>query len=843
MSTSDWSRITEIFDEARQRPRAEREAFLRTACEDQATRAEVEAMLRTYDEDPDFLESPADAAAAIQSVEQQAGQPAEGRRLGPYRIVREIGRGGMGVVYEARRDDEEFERRVAIKGLPVAWAASALAERFRFERRVLAGLDHPNIARLLDAGTTDDGVPYFVMEYVDGQPIDAWCRERGLTVRQRVAVLQQVCSAVAHAHENLVVHRDLKPANILMTTDGVPKLLDFGIATLVSVESGTSAGLTRTGQSSFTPEYASPEQVRGERVTTTADVYSLGVLAYRLLSGRPPYSLQLSQGLSLSPLEAARVICEVDPPAPSSVAPSVDAQALRGDLDTVVLKALRKHPRERYASVFALSADLAAWMEGRLVSATPATLGYRVRKFVARNRTGVVAAAAVVLALAAGGVTTAWQARIAGLERDKAQNRFRQVRQFSRSLLFEVHETLRGLPGATEPRRLLLNRAVQFLDGLAADAGDDDQLKLELAQGYRRLGQVQGSNVTENIGDTAGAIVSLEKAVRLVTEVLEHRPDSPEVFDVATGSLDDLAAALSDQGNVEAADKAFGRHLALVERLEQTPAGTQPGARASIAASYVNMGQFRASRGDRAGAQAFYDKAIGIYEGLPTELRERDSVRSSYAVALKRAGALLLADGKLDEGERRYKAALALDEALVARHPDNATYRYDMTFSLSDLAFAARKRGDPAAATALWTRALEIRQAALDADPKNVRAMQGVASLHGYLGTAAWDLKQYEENVAHRRESLRLVDALIAIRGAAPAEVSRRCWARLSLAASLIDVAGSRPAGQRAALLDEASALLQRAEPDIRALASRPGTDPGLASMLHKERARLQGLR
>jgi len=869
MSTSDWSRITDIFDQARQRPQAEREAFLRTACADEVTRAEVEAMLRTYDEEPDFLEFPADAAAAVQAVEQQAGQSAQGRRLGPYRIVREIGRGGMGVVYEAERDDEEFERRVAIKVLPAAWAASALAERFRFERRVLAGLDHPNIARLLDAGTTDDGVPYFVMEYVDGEPIDAWVRERGLTVRQRLAVLQQVCSAVAHAHENLVVHRDLKPANILMTADGVPKLLDFGIATLVSVESGTSAGLTRTGQSSFTPEYASPEQVRGERVTTTTDVYSLGVLAYRLLTGTPPYALQKADAQSdgtsaladasadrrppgadwsvpstaLSPLEAARVICEVDPPPPSSVAPAADAGVLRGDLDTVVLKALRKQPRERYASVFALSADLAAWMDGRVISATPATVGYRVRKFVTRNRTGVVAAAAVLIALVGGGVATAWQARIARQERDKAENRFRQVRQFSRSLLFEVHETLRGLPGATEPRRLLLDRAVQFLDGLAVDAGDDDQLKLELAQGYRRLGQVQGSNVTENIGDTAGAVASLERAVRLVTEVLEHRPDSPEAFDVATGSLDDLAAALRDQGNLEAADQAFNRHQALVERLERSPAGASPGARASIAASYVNMGRFRSSRDDRDNARAFYDKAIGIYEALPPEHRDRDSVVSGHSVALKRAGALLLVDGRLDEGEQRYRKALALDEVLIARHPDNATYRYDMTFALSDLAFSARKRGDPATARTMWTRALAIRQEALDADPKNVRALQGVANLQGYLAGCARDLKQLDEQLRHRREALRMMDALIARVGSQAEEVSRRTWAQVYLAAALLDLAESRPAGERSALLDEADTVLRQAEPTVRDLAGRPGADPGLAPLFEEQRERLQGQR
>ena len=841
MSTRNWARVADLFHAAHERPAAERDAFLREACDDEDMRAEVLAMLAAYDEDPEFLEAPADAAVVVQAIESRTGQPTRDLRLGAYRIVREIGRGGMGVVYEAERDDAEFERRVAIKVLPAAWAAPALAERFRFERQVLAGLDHPNIARLLDAGTTEDGVPYFVMEYVDGARIDVWCREQALTIRQRVEVLQAVCAAVAHAHQHLVVHRDLKPANILVTRAGVPKLLDFGIATLVSEESGASAGLTRTGQSSFTPEYASPEQVRGEAVTTATDVYSLGVLAYRLLAERAPYVLQAPQGLSA--LEAMRVICEVDPPAPSSVAPPASAGVLRGDLDQVVLKALHKDPADRYPSVFGLSADLAAWMEGRLVSATPATLGYRARKFVARNRTGVAAAAVVALALVGGGAATAWQARLARIERDRAQHRFDEVRQFSRSLLFEVHESLRGLPGATEPRRLLLQRAVQFLDGLASDAGDDVELKLELAQGYRRLGQVQGSSVSDNVGDTAAAITSFQKAARLSSEVLTGRPDSLGAFDVATGALDDLSGALGDQGNIEAAEAAFKQHLALVERLAQSPAGAVPGARASIAASYVNMGRFRSNRGDRAAAQAFYGRAIQLYEGLPPDERGRDSVRSGYSVALKRSGALLHVDGKLDEAERLYREALALDEALVARYPDNATYRYDMTFSLSDLALTARKRGDPAAATALYLRALEIRKAALDADPKNVRAMLGVANLHSYLGTCAAELKQFDEQLIHRREALRLFDAVVAVRGPQAEDRSRRTWWQVYLAQALMDLAEARPAANRPVLLDEASKLLQGAEPSVRDLAARRAADLGLSALFDAQRVRLRHLR
>jgi len=316
VSTGHWARVIELFHAARERPAAERDAFLREACAEASTRGEILAMLAAYDEDPGFLEEPADASAVAEAIESRIGDAAR-PRLGAYRIVREIGRGGMGVVYEAARDDAEFERRVAIKVLPAAWAAPSLAERFRFERQVLAGLDHPNIARLLDAGTTEDGAPYFVMEYVDGDPIDVWCRDKALTIRQRVEVLREVCGAVAHAHQHLVVHRDLKPANILMTAEGKPKLLDFGIATLVSDESGASSGLTRTGQSSFTPEYASPEQVRGERVTTATDVYSLGVLAYRLLAERAPYVLRTPQGLPA--IEAVRIICETDPPRPSSL--------------------------------------------------------------------------------------------------------------------------------------------------------------------------------------------------------------------------------------------------------------------------------------------------------------------------------------------------------------------------------------------------------------------------------------------------------------------------------------------------------------------------------------------
>ncbi|MCL4845786.1 MAG: protein kinase [Acidobacteria bacterium] len=836
MTSGDWTRVTRLFDEARERPAAERDAWLLERCDDEAIRTEVDALLRAYEADPDFLEAPADATAAVEAIAPEANHRAEGRRIGPYRVIREVGRGGMGVVFEARREGVDFEQRVAIKLLPAAWAEPVLADRFRFERRVLAGLDHPNIARLLDGGTTEEGVPYFVMEFVDGQRIDAWCRARDLSTRARVDLVMAVCDAVAHAHQHLVVHRDLKPANVLITADGRPKLLDFGIATLVSDESGTSAGLTRTGQGSFTPEYASPEQVRGERVTTASDVYSLGVLLYGLLAGRPPYSLA-----GRSPLDAMRTICEADPAAPSTVADATEAGALRGDLDAVVLKALRKDPRERYVSVSELSSDLAAWLDRRPVSAARATLGYRARKFAARHKTAVAAAAAVLLSIVAGGATTAWQARVAALERDKAQNRFREVRQFSRSLLFEVHESLRGLPGATEPRRLLLDRAVAFLDGLAADADDDDALLLEVAEGYRRLGHVQGSAVSDNVGDVRAAIASFEKAVRFAAAALERRSDDTHAIGLASGAYDDLAGALADQGHAAGAAAADARHRGLTERLvARNPA--DPGVRAGIAASLVNLGRFRSRFGDHAAARADYERALAIFEALPSDVGDGDDVLANHAFVLKRLGALALASGDLEGGERRYREALALDERLVARHPADTRHRYNLTFSLSDLAFAAGKRGNTAEAIALWRRALDIRQAALDADPKNVRAMQGVANLHAYLAHAARDERRYDDQVAHWRTALELRERLLAAQGPLPRALLDRASVQAGLASSLLDLAASASAGTATApLRTEARALLAAARATATPLAAEQTGARDLLAALEPEERRAAG--
>jgi len=830
MKADHWARVTALFDQALGRPAAARTAWLQQACDDEAVRSAVIALLQTYDTDPDFLEQPAPFADATPP----AADPLVGQRLGAYRIERQIGRGGMGVVYEAQRDDRQFDRRAAIKILPVLGAA-LLAERFQFERQVLAALDHPGIARLFDAGTTGDGVPYFVMEYVDGQPVDAWCREHQLSVRQRVSVLERICEAVAYAHQHLVVHRDLKPGNILVTSDGAPKLLDFGIATLLPSETGASAGLTKTGHRSFTLEFASPEQVRGEPVSTTSDVYSLGALLYLLLAGRTPHALD-----RLAPLEAMRAVCEVDPPLMSTVADGARRADLRGDLDTVVAVALRKRPQERYGTVAEFAADLRAWREGRAVSAAPASFGSRSRRFVARNRGAVGAGAAVLVSLTVGVAATTWQAGIARQERDKARNRFVQVQQFSRSLLFDVHDSLRTLPGATEPRRLLLDRAVQFLDGLAADASDDDALQMELAEGYRRLGHVQGSSYSDNVGDTAAAAASFEKATRLAEAVRERRTDAADRLQLSIRAHYDLATirlARGEQGSSEVAER---RHLALVQELEQRHAH-DPAARAAAAVGYSEQGVMHATRRDLDRARQFYAAAVRLYESLPPHHPARAEHRADYAQVLKRLGAVLIVAENFAESERHYRAALALDDEAIRRDPGNLDAQYAATFSLSDLGLVVSRQGRVPEATALWLRAMAIRRAALDHDPKNVRAMSGVATLLNRLGGVAAGAHDHGLALQRFREELRLRQALVATLDRTPAAHKGLAFAQANLALNLIAAAKTRSAGEAARDLDEARSVTRSIEPDRLPKPGSAGFDPEFAPLYTALMAALAG--
>ncbi len=425
MTSPQWRRVDELLDQAMELPTAERAAFLDRECDgDNALRREVESLLAAHDKASGFFDSQP-AALADDLIRDRQAEALVGHAIGPYRIVREIGRGGMGVVYLAERTDDQYRRQVAVKLLWPGLLNTEIVRRFRRERQILANLDHPNVAKLFDGGTTEEGWPYFVMEYVAGQPITEYCNARRLSVAERLRLFQQVCAAVQYAHQTLIIHRDLKPGNILVTEDGTAKLLDFGIAKLLDPARHAVTAQPTTNALMMTPDYASPEQMRGEAITTASDVYSLGILLYELLTGGHPYQIK-----DRSLPELVRVVCEQEPEAPSQrvgqfaklphglgdTKPERLRAQLRGDLDQITQTAIQKDANVRYRSVEQLSEDLRRHLEGLPVIAHKPTFRYHAIKFVRRNQLGVTVALITSVALVGGILVTMRQANVAQMQ-------------------------------------------------------------------------------------------------------------------------------------------------------------------------------------------------------------------------------------------------------------------------------------------------------------------------------------------------------------------------------------------------------------------------------------------
>ncbi|MDQ3198057.1 MAG: serine/threonine-protein kinase [Verrucomicrobiota bacterium] len=414
MPPDQAERVLEVVTAALELDPKERAAFLDQACAgDAELRAEAESLLGQEKHVRHFIEEPPTAVAA-KALEATADEAFVSRQLGAYKTICEIGRGGLGTVYLAARADDAYEKEVALKLLRRGLDTDDILRRFRKERQILARLEHPNIARLIDGGTSEDGLPYFVMEYVPGEPFTTYAERSGLTTKERLQLFRTVCAAVAYAHQHLIIHRDLKPSNILVTAEGEVKLLDFGIAKVLGADD-EAAFQTMTQLRVMTPEYASPEQVRGGNITTASDVYSLGVVLYELLTGAKPYRLT-----GHNPKELESAITEQEPERPSAAVAS-NQQSLRGDLDNIVLMALRKEPARRYASVAQFSDDLHRHLEGLPVLARKGTVRYRAVKFIQRHRLGVAAALFIFLSLLAGIIATERQARAARRESAKAE--------------------------------------------------------------------------------------------------------------------------------------------------------------------------------------------------------------------------------------------------------------------------------------------------------------------------------------------------------------------------------------------------------------------------------------
>jgi non-specific serine/threonine protein kinase/serine/threonine-protein kinase len=721
--------VKSITADALERPEADRGALVAAACAgDEALRAEVESLLRADARAAGFLavgalESAGAAEAVARTVEDGTSPAAVGLEVGPYRILRELGRGGMGVVYLAERADAAFEKQVAIKVVrAAAFAGEALLGRFREERRILATLDHPNIARLLDAGTTADGLPYLVMEHVDGVPVDVYCAAAGVTLAQRLALFARVCAAVEYAHQRLVIHRDLKAKNVLVTPDGTPKLLDFGIAKLLDAGVAPEEQ-TRTGLRALTLDSASPEQVRGEPLTVTSDVYALGVLLYRLLCGRGPYGTRRTEA------ELMRAICEEIPPRPSAAAALPHRRALRGELDWITMKALRKEPDRRYPSVERLAEDVRRHLAGHPVAAAPDSWSYRAGKFARRHRVPIAAGALLLASIGAGMAATLWQARRADEQRARAERRFADVRQLANAFLFEHDEAIRNLPGATPARALLVRRALEYLDGLSREAGDDRSLRRELAAAYQKVGRVQSDPSGASLGDSAGAAASYGKALGILAALAEDDPRDLRV----RRDLADCHAAIGDLEwtagkGIAAALRSYREALALREALSAAdPSDVE--ARIDVVKSLRAIGDVT----DPSGV-LHYQRAADLSEALFAEDPANKEVRTLLASIHERIGADLAARGESARALSLHARAADMRRALLSEDPANVSLRRMVAASCFQIGAVLDATGDAAGAVKSYREMLGIYGALAAADPTDAQARGALATAHLHIG-------------------------------------------------------------------------------------------------------------
>jgi serine/threonine protein kinase/tetratricopeptide (TPR) repeat protein len=807
MNAHRWQRVREVFHAAVEMPPEKRSAYLGDTCHDAEIRREVESLLHAHGDAADLLEAPPVNLSAIPQPADQR-DPWIGNFIGPYQVIARIGQGGMGAVYRAVRVDEHYVKQVAIKLVKPGLAGDQYLRRFKNERQIMASLDHPNIARLLDAGTAN-GSPYFVMEFIDGEHIDTYCDKHHLNTHTRLELFLEVCSALQYAHQHLVVHRDLKPGNILITSDGTPKLLDFGIAKLLDPEIFLqTTALTLSEEKPMTPEFASPEQIRGEAITTSSDVYSLGVLLYRLLTGHSPYQLG---GQPLH--ELARAISETEPVRPSLVIDRVTEETsydgkpvrltpqfvsrvrdghveslrnrLAGDLDNILLKALRKEPGRRYVSVEQFAEDIRRHLEGLPVLARKDTIRYRTLKFVERNKAGVAAGALVALSLVGGMVATAWQAHIARQERARAERRFNDVRRLTNALIFDMEEAISDLPRSTAARKLLLDNALQYLDSLAKEATGDVTLQRELAAAYKKLGDVQGNPFHGNVGDSTAALESYRKVVSIRETLVAANPrDKEEGYALAAAhrALGQMLVSTGDlQGGMVSATKALAimetlavsnpREYKILDELENAyeligdiqggngvsaNLGDLPGALEShrkalaiaeqalrlfpddpraqraVALYQLKIGEDQVELGDRALGVENYRKGLEIYKAQVAKTPSAQLTRDLHVI-YTRIGNAQLMDGNSKGAIENYRTALGLIKTMGI-DPQDALSRTDLATTEAILGQAMAQSGDKRGGLALLSRAIAKLDHEVALDPKHVEIGRALGLLYVWRG-------------------------------------------------------------------------------------------------------------
>jgi tetratricopeptide (TPR) repeat protein/predicted Ser/Thr protein kinase len=824
-----WQRVKQLLADALEHSGPQRAEYVATACGgDEALRAELLSLLAAADADTAALQQPP-ARQMLQALQERERHGVDwvGRRLGAYRIVALIARGGMGEVYRAARDDGQYEQDVAIKLMRTGLAVDAAAARFKAERQILASLDHANLAKVLDGGVTEAGTPYFVMEFIAGEPIDAWCNRNRSSTQERLRLFRTVCQVVHYAHQKGVVHRDLKAANILVTHDGVVKLVDFGIAKRLPQDAGPAANpadtptRTATAWRAMTLAYASPEQVRGDAITPASDIYSLGVVLYRLLTGASPYPA----ATTTSDYELARAICDTEPAPPSRTrtAPQLqpgERRRLHADLDAVVLTALRKDPAHRYASAEQLADDIFRHLEHLPVQARRGAWGYRASRFVLRHRAAVSVAVLANLALLAGLALAAWQAVEANRQRELAQHHLRDVRQLANVLISDVYDAISALPGSTPARQLVVSNALRYLQRAGAEAGGDPLQQLEIAKGFRNVGDLQGRYGYANLGDYAGALASYDAALRLLEPhaagSTPRGPDDRALHQELATVYRRKGAVLSMLGRPREAEGVMRQGLVQAAAV----AGLDPADQAAqmeLASLHGQHSDVLDLLGEQQESVRQLDTAIGLLEAVVARAPDDAQAGISLSTGYTRRGEAHLDRDATPASTQQalgfFRRARQVLLRLVALHPNDTSLARHLAFNHQILGETLLRSGQAAQAAEHHREAVRSFARLADADPADHQFRADLVKAYDQLSQALEAQGDLPAGVAAARQAVAQAERLPAAALANTVIRFSQGRAYYVLAQALAQQAAAR--GGHAAQRAEACALYRRSLPII----------------------------